>query len=102
MRHTSIRLEIVEYEKLNLHISQFIHQFYHTVGANVIPLSQYAKFLEILRNLGEKGLVQLLALLLTKKRNEFYMILKYWTHSEFNGLRNYSRTLNWDLFFEEV
>ena len=82
----------------NLKIKPFLNDFYESAGANLIPFTQYAKFMEIVKYRGEKAYVQLVTLLFAKKQNEFYDILKYWTNSEIADLRNYSRYLNWDLF----
>lgn len=79
-----------------------MNDFYESAGAILIPFSQYAKFLEIVKNKGSKAFVEVIQLFIVKKREEFYEILKYWSSNEVSDLRNYSRYLNWDLFFDQI
>jgi len=59
----SVDISLIKYEnnlaniiransKLNLKVEDFINSFYESVGSNLIPVSQYAIFLQ---KVGQKG-----------------------------------------------
>lgn len=81
-------------------LSRFIDDFYETYGANVVPLPQYARLLKLLLSRGVKVLVNLLILLLTRKRQLIFETL--FSYHKPTAFREEVRQLSWELFFEEL
>lgn len=68
IRNNSNFLSQVQYYKdLGLDMNGFLEEFKDSVGAIMIPASQYARFLEIVKQKGPIALVELISLFMAKK-----------------------------------
>ncbi len=55
------------FKNLDLDMNGFLEEFKDSVGAIMIPVSQYARFLEIVKQKGPIALVELISLFMAKK-----------------------------------
>jgi hypothetical protein len=68
IRSNSNLLSQMQYFKnLDLDMNGFLEEFKDSVGAIMIPVSQYARFLEIVKQKGPIALVELISLFMAKK-----------------------------------
>ena len=65
--------------RVNNSIDAFLEEYIDGMGAVLVPLSQYARFLGLLLRKGIKVMVKLIAMFMSKKRNELIKLLKYYS-----------------------
>ena len=79
----------------------FLNDYYESVGANLIPLTHYAKFIKILFTKGSKVLYKLLVSFVKKRTTELEACLMFLNAGEITSYRSYLNKLNWDGILEE-
>ena len=67
---------IQESNSCGVPLTSFMEHYHETFGANIIPLSQYGKFIKILLKRGYKQMTNLLILLITNKKDTLFELLK--------------------------
>lgn len=82
--------------------NSFVLDYYDSVGANLVPLTQYAKFMRAIFEKGFKVFLRLILRFFTLGRAELSEGLKFLAHGEVERYLNYMRELNWDIYIEEL
>lgn len=77
----------------------FITEYYDSVGANIVPMTQYAKLIKLVFQKGQKILLKLLVHFLSTHAAELSEGLRFLAHGEVDRYRVYMRELNWDIYF---
>ena len=80
----------------------FVRDFYSSVGANIVPVTQYANLIRLIYKKGQKILIKLLVHFLTAHAAELSEGLRFLAHGEDSRYWIYMRELNWDIYMEEL